>query len=85
MIHPNIDLPKLTAQLESLGFEARTKLLFRRGFVDVIIVNGIVPDNIPDDLVGKFEPFLRIDITDKDAQHAGSFTCPIEGFNVLDF
>lgn len=85
MIHPNIDIQKLTAQLESIGFEARTKLLFRRGFVDVMIVDGIVPDKIPKDLIGKFEPFFRITITDESGDIQGSFNCPFEGFTVLKF
>ena len=85
MTHPSINLPELTAQLESIGFEARTKLLFRRGFVDVRIENGIVPDQIPEDLIGKFAPFFRITITDESGDIQGSFTCPIEGFTVLKF
>jgi len=85
MLHPNIDLPQLTAQLESIGFEARTKLLFRRGFVDVRIENGIVPDNTPEDLLETFAPYFRITITDESGDIQGSFTCPIEGFTVLKF
>ena len=85
MIHHSINLPQLTAQLESVGFEARTKLLFRRGFVDVLIVNGLVPDKIPSDLVGEFAPFFRITICDESGDIQGSFNCPIEGFTVLEF
>jgi len=89
MIHPKIDLDNLTAQLESIGFEARTRLLFRRGFVDVIIVNGLVPDGIETILSPKqlhwADPFFRIELWDENAQHNGSFNCPIEGFTVLDF
>lgn len=84
MIHPKIDLPKLTAQLESIGFEARTRLLFRRGFVDILIVDGLVPDQTPEDLLGKFEPFFRITICDESGDIQGSFNCQIEGFNVLE-
>ena len=85
MLHPNIDLDKLTAQLESVGFEARTKLLFRRGFVDVLIVNGLVPDNTPKDIIEAFAPYFRITIEDKSGGIQGSFNCPIEGFTVLKF
>ena len=85
MTHPNLDLPKLTAQLESIGFEARTRLLFRRGFADIVIVNGILPDQIPEDLADKFDPFFRITISDESGYTQGSFNCPIEGFNILEF
>ena len=89
MIHPKIDLDKLTAQLESIGLEARTRLLFRRGFMDVTIVNGLVPDNIETILSPKelnwADPFFRIELWDENAEHAGSFNCPIEGFTVLEF
>ena len=85
MVHPKINLEKLTTQLESIGFEARTKLLFRRGFVDVLIVNGIVPDKIPEDLVGEFEPFFRITITNKSGDIQGAFNCPISEFTILKF
>ena len=85
MIHPKIDLDKLTAQLESIGLEARTRLLFRRGFMDVTIVNGLVPDNIEAILSPKelnlADPFFRIELYDEHAERAGCFNCPIEGFS----
>jgi hypothetical protein len=81
MTNPHLDLPAVTAKLESLGFEARTKLLFRRGFVDVIIVDGILPDNTPPDLITP--PLFSVKIyTD---EHCGSFDCPIDGLHVLDY
>ena len=89
MTHPKIDLPALTAQLESIGFEALTRLLFRRGFMDVIIVNGLVPEGIETILSPKnlhwADPFFRIDLWDESAEFCGSFNCPIEGFTVLEF
>lgn len=85
MIHPNIYLPVLTAKLESIGFEARTRLLFRRGFVDVMIVNGLLPDQTPEDLIGKLDPHFRITICDETGDVQGSFTCPIKGFTILEF
>jgi len=74
MIHPNIDLDKLTAQLESIGFEARTRLQFRRGFVDVRIVNGLVPDNID------FVPDVFFQVTVWNVDVEGKFICPIDQF-----
>lgn len=89
MIHPKIDLDKLTAQLESVGFEARTRLLFRRGSLDVTIVNGLVPDNIETILSPKelnwADPFFRIELYDEHAGFCGSFNCHIQGFTVLSF
>lgn len=81
MINPHLDLPAVTAQLESLGFEARTKLLFRRGFLDVQIVDGFIPENTPPDLIKP--PFFRISIYNNDL--LGSFTCDIQDLNVLDY
>ena len=81
MTNPHLDLPTVTAQLESLGFEARTKLLFRRGFVDVLIVDGILPDNMPPDLIKP--PFFRISF-DTD-EHFGSFICPIDALYILEY
>jgi hypothetical protein len=72
MVHPNIDLDKLTTQLESIGFEAITKLQFRRGFVDVRIVNGLIPeelDKIP-------EVFFQVTVWNGDNE--GKFICPID-------
>jgi hypothetical protein len=72
MVHPNIDLDKLTTQLESIGFEAITKLQFRRGFVDVRIVNGLIPeewDKIP-------EVFFHVTVWNGDNE--GKFICPID-------
>lgn len=77
MIHPNIDLDKLTAQLESIGFEARTRLQFRRGFVDVRIVNGLVPDNID------FVPDVFFQVTVNDGDVEGKFICQIDQFFVV--
>lgn len=90
MIHPNINLPQLTRELESVGFTARTKLLFRRGFVDILIVNGLVPENIenilsPQEMIAFANPFFRITIEDESGDIQGSFTCPISGFNILEF
>ena len=78
MIHPKIDLDGLTAQLESIGFEARTRLQFRRGFVDVRIVNGLVPDNID------FLPdaFFQVSVWDKEIEVEGKFICQIDQFFV---
>lgn len=76
MIHPNIDLDKLTAQLESIGFEAITRLQFRRGFVDVRIVNGLIPDNI--DFVP--DVFFQVKIWNGDIE--GRFICQIDQFFV---
>lgn len=85
MIHPSIDLDKLTAQLKSIGFAARTKLLFRRGFVDVMIVNGLMPGDLTESEKEAFAPFFRITICDKTGDIQGSFTCPIDGFTILEF
>jgi len=76
MTHPNIELDKLTAQLESIGFEAITKLQFRRGFVDVRIVNGLVPDNID------FVPDVFFQVTVWNGDVEGKFYCPIDQFFV---
>jgi hypothetical protein len=76
MTHPNIDLEKLTAKLESVGFEAITKLQFRRGFVDVRIVNGLIPDNI--DFVP--EVFFQVTVNNGDVE--GKFICQIDQFFV---
>jgi hypothetical protein len=76
MQHPNISLDKLTAKLESIGFEAITKLQFRRGFVDVRIVNGLIPeewDKIP-------EVFFQVTVWNGDVE--GKFICPIDQFFV---
>ncbi|HPU58502.1 MAG TPA: hypothetical protein PLG48_03190 [Candidatus Avimonas sp.] len=76
MIHPNIDLDKLTAQLESIGFEAITKLQFRRDFLDVRIVNGLLPeelDKIP-------EVFFQVTVWNGDIE--GRLFCPIDQFFV---
>lgn len=76
MIHPKIDLDKLTAQLESIGFEARTRLQFRRGFVDVRIVNGLIPDNID------FVPDVFFQVTVWLPDIEGKFICRIDQFFV---
>jgi hypothetical protein len=76
MTHPNIDLEKLTAQLESIGFEARTRLQFRRGFVHVRIVNGFIPDNI------EFVPDVFFQVTVWDGDLEGKFICQIDQFFV---
>ena len=44
MTNPKIDLENVARHLESVGFERRTKTKFRRGFVDIEVVNGIIPD-----------------------------------------
>ncbi len=76
MIHPNIDLDKLTAQLESIGFDAITKLQFRRGFVDVRIVNGLIPDNID------FVPEIFFQVTVFNGDVDGKFICQPDQFFV---
>jgi len=76
MTHPNIDLEKLTAKLESVGFDAITKLQFRRGFVDVRIVNGLIPDKI--DFVP--EVFFQVTVNNGDVE--GKFICQIDQFFV---
>lgn len=76
MTHPNIDLEKLTAQLESIGFEAITCLQFRRGFVDVRIVNGLISDNI------EFVPEVFFQVTVWDGDVDGKFICQIDQFFV---
>jgi hypothetical protein len=71
MVNPNIDLDKVTDQLESIGFEAITRLQFRRGFVDVRIVNGLIPDGI--DFVP--EVFFQVTVCNDGVE--GKFICPI--------
>ena len=80
MTNPHLDLPAVTAQLESLGFKARTKLLFRRGFLDVTIMDGLLPDNTPEDLIKP--PFFRISI-DTDERY-GCFICPLDSLHILE-
>jgi hypothetical protein len=72
MVHPNIDLDKLIEQLESIGFEAITKLQFRRGFVDVRIVNGLIPDGID------FVPDVFFQVTVWNGDNEGKFICQID-------
>lgn len=81
MTNPHLDLQAVTAQLESLGFEARTKLEFRRGFVDIRIVDGFIPENTPPELIKP--PFFRISIYE--GHFLGSFTCDLDKLNILDY
>lgn len=76
MTHPNIDLPKITAQLEAIGFEAKTAIQFRRGFMDVRIVNGLVPDNI--DFVP--EVSFQVTVYGEGNEVSGVWHCPIDSF-----
>ena len=76
MIHPSIDLPSITANLEALGFEAITKLQFRRGFLDVRVVNGLIPEGL--DFVP--EVCFRISVYDQDSGADGVWHCPIGSF-----
>lgn len=85
MTHPSINLPDLTAKLESIGFEALTKLLFRRGFVDVIIVNGLLPDNLTPEEIEAWPPHFRITMFEQSADIEGVFDCPIDGLTILNF
>lgn len=80
MIHPNIDLPAITSNLEALGFEAITKLQFRRGFLDVRIVNGLIPEGL--DFVP--DVHFRISVYDQDSGAEGVWNCPIDSFRFDD-
>lgn len=78
MTHPSINLDKITADLESLGFEARTRLQFRRGFVDVRVVNGLIPEGL--DLVP--EVFFSVTVYGAGNEVSGVWSCPIDSFRL---
>lgn len=78
MTHPSIDLDKVTSDLEAIGFEAVTKLQFRRGFVDVRVVNGLIPewvDFLP-------EVCFRITVYGDGNDVSGVWHCPIDTFRL---
>ena len=78
MIHQNIDLDKITASLETIGFEAITRLQFRRGFIDIRIINGLIPkglDFLP-------EVFFQITMFDTENTVSAVWNCPIDNFRI---
>lgn len=76
MIHPKINLEKITSDLEALGFEAITRLQFRRGFLDVRVVNGLIPEGL--DFVP--EVFFQITVFNREDGIDGGWCCPIDSF-----
>lgn len=78
MVHPNIDLDKITADLEAAGFEAITRLQFRRGFLDVRVVNGLIPDNI--DFVP--EVCYMVSAYNRENEVSAVWYCPFDSFRL---
>jgi excinuclease UvrABC helicase subunit UvrB len=80
MVHPKIDLDKITSDLEAIGFAAITRLQFRQGSVDVRVVNGLIPEGL--DFVP--EVFFSITIYSADNEVRCVWNCPIDSFRIDD-
>jgi len=80
MINPKLNLEKITDLLESLGFEAVTKLKFKRGFVDVEIKDGIIPDGCE----WPIKPFFQVRVYGPGNEYVGQFDCKIKDFFVFE-
>jgi hypothetical protein len=80
MVHPKIDLDKITSDLEEIGFAAITRLQFRLGFVDIRVVNGLIPEEL--DFMP--EVFFSITIYSADNEVSGVWHCPIDRFRIED-
>jgi hypothetical protein len=78
MTHPDINLDKITSDLEALGFEAVTRLQFRRDFLEVRVVNGLIPEGL--DFLP--EAVFQITVYDKESEVLGCWYCPIDSFRV---
>lgn len=78
MTHPSINLDKITTDLEALGFEARTRLQFRRGFLDVRVINGLIPEGL--DFLP--EVFFQVSVYNQENEVQGVWSCPIDSFRV---
>jgi hypothetical protein len=80
MVHPKIDLDKITSDLEEIGFTAITRLQFRLGFVDIRVVNGLIPEGL--DFVP--EVLFLITMYSADNEISGVWHCPIDSFRIDD-